>query len=131
MTLIPFIGEAQDISGEYEMIYDTSNSYISYKLLLNPDGRFTFHFYRKNDCTTCVEENQYAQGSWESKEKKLVLTADPASDLNEKYTLDLNNSKAHYITKSPRDKSDKLVNTRLKFYQSDIFWVKGIELHRK
>lgn len=49
-------------------------------------------------------------------------------DFNEKYTVNLNNSKARYITKSPRDKSEKVIKTALRFYESEAFAIKGLEL---
>ena len=128
---LPFLGLAQDISGAYQAIYDTSNSYISYNLMLEAGGRFSFHFYRKNDCDSCVEENLYGQGNWEASGRKLILTADPERDLNDKFTLNLHDSKAHYIAKHSRDKTDKVVPIRLRFYQSGILWVKGMELLKK
>lgn len=133
ISLLALISQvsAQSIAGQYEVIYDATNGYISYELVLNPDGRFSFHFYRKSDCATCVEENQYGRGRWEATAKKLTLITDPDTDVNEDFVLDLNGSKAHFIFKSPRDKTDRVVKTRLKFYESDIFWVKGMEIFKK
>ena len=47
------------------------------------------------------------------------------------YTMNFSNSKARYITKSPRDKSDKVLKTSLRFYESDIFHIKGLELFKE
>lgn len=131
LLLFLLTGNAQDISGEYEAVYDLKNAYISYHLNLEPDGRFIFKFYRKNYCDSCVEENQYGRGSWVYKNKKLELLAEAELDVNDDFILDLNGSKAHYISRSPRDKSSKVVKTRLKFYMSTIFWVKDMELIKK
>jgi hypothetical protein len=49
-------------------------------------------------------------------------------DLEGKYTVNLNNSKARYITKSPINKSDKVVKKALLFYES--FQIKGLELFK-
>jgi len=131
LILLPLLGWGQEMTGEYEAVYDNSNSYISYNLVLGANGRFNFHFYRKNDCDICVEENQFGQGSWESSGRKLILTADPEKDLDDKFMLNLHDSKAHYIAKNPRDRTDKVALIRLRFYQSRIFWVKGMELFKK
>ena len=124
-------GHAQDISGEYEAIYDLKNAYISYHLDLQPDGRFSFKFYRKNYCEICTEENQYGRGKWVYSDKKLELLAEAEVDVTNDSILYLNGSKAHYISRSPRDKSDKVVKTRLKFYASPVSWVKSMELIKK
>lgn len=122
---------AQTVPGSYEAIHDTANSYISYKLDLKEDGSFSFHFYRKNDCSICEEENFYGRGQWKAEGKKVFLSADEQTDVNEQFTLNLNNAKAHFIFKSPRDKSDRIVPTRLKFYEASLFWVKGMEVTKK
>ena len=49
---------------------------------------------------------------------------------DEKYTLDFTNSKARFVTKSPRDKSDKIIKTQLKFLESEIFWMRRIDIDK-
>jgi hypothetical protein len=45
-------------------------------------------------------------------------------------TLDFSNSKARFITKSPRDKTDQIIKTRLQFLKSEIFWMARIEIFK-
>ena len=130
-VFVTSIGITQNMAGEYEVIYDTANSFISYNLNLNPDGSFDFHYYKKDICDICEEKNQYGKGTWKSEKKRLFLSTNPNTDLDDKHTLNLSNSKAHFISKSLRDKSDKVVKTRLKFYESDIPWIKGMEVIKK
>ena len=47
-----------------------------------------------------------------------------------KHTLNFTNTKARYITKSPRDTSEKEVKNHLRFYDSEISWIKGNKLFR-
>lgn len=47
------------------------------------------------------------------------------NDLDEKHTINFTNTKARYITKSKRDKSNKEVKNNLRFYDSEIFWITG------
>lgn len=124
---ISCLGMAQDIAGTYQVVYDTDNSYQTYTLKLMENGNFEYHFFRKNDCNNCEEENQYGRGNWRFEKKKLYLSS-TQEDLDEKYTLDLDGSTAHYIQKSARDLSDKKVPTRLKFFKSEIFWVVGKDM---
>jgi len=131
LSLVVFLSQVQDVvgqitTGNYSKVYDLSNSLIKYDLTLNEDGSFYFHFYRKNICDNCVEENQCGRGSWQVVENDLILTTDPELDLDEKCTLNLNGSKGRLVKK--RD-SEGLRHEVLKFYASDLFWVKGLELN--
>ena len=60
----------------------------------------------------------------------LYFNTNKATDIDNKYTLDFTNTKARYVTKHPRDKSDKAVKTHLRFYDSEIPWVKGWKLFK-
>jgi len=118
-------------SGTYIATYDVNGEgIIEYTLVLKPDGTFTFHNYRQIS-EKYSKENSYGQGIWkEEKNNVLYFYTDINSDLDDKYTIDFTNTKARYYTKSPRDKSDKIVKTKLKFYESDIPWIKGWELFK-
>lgn len=51
-------------------------------------------------------------------------------DFNEKYTLDFNNSKAKFVTKNPRNKTDQIVKTKLTFVESGIFWMQRLDVFK-
>jgi len=123
---------AQDSSvGEmYQRTYPIQNGgVIEYTLSLQPDGTFDFHFYRNIICGTCVEENYFGKGSW-STEKNVYYFKSEATHLDEKYTLSLNNSKARSNKPSPRNKSPKIKKEAIRFYASEISWIKGMELFK-
>lgn len=124
--------QSQKYTGTYEAIRDfNENGVIKYSLILNPDGTFTFHNYRKISAKN-PEENQYGQGTWKvEKENVLYFNTDKTTDIDNKYTLDFTKTNARYVTKHPRDKSDKVVKTHLRFYDSEIPWVKGWKLFKK
>ena len=105
---------------------------IKWTLTLNEDGTFIYHFLRDLSAISKPnkEENFYGKGTW-ILEGKIVTLLSENEDLNEHYTVNLNNSKARYITKSPRDKSDKIVKTALRFYESETFHIKGLELYKE
>ncbi|PHS67512.1 MAG: hypothetical protein COB12_03560 [Flavobacterium sp.] len=126
------IAQTEKYAGNYEAHFDFNhNGVITYTLILKPDGTFTFHNYRKISAKN-PEENSYGQGTWKvEKENVLYFHTDANSDLDDKYTIDFTNTKARYYTKSPRDKSDKIVKTKLKFFESDIPWIKGWELFKQ
>ncbi len=115
----------------YSIHYDVNEEgTLDYMLDIEVDGTFTFHIYRKISYKN-PEENFYGKGTWKvEKENVIYFYADIESDIDEKYTLDFNNTKARYITKSPRDKSDKEVKTHLRFYESETSWLKGRKLFK-
>ncbi|TDO72999.1 NlpE-like protein [Flavobacterium chryseum] len=103
---------------------------IEYKLTLNQDGTFVFHSYSKIQGGIPNEVNQYGKGKWSAKDNMITFTSDKKEDFDEKYTLDFNNSKARFITKNPRDKTDKVVKTKLLFLESGIFWMQRVDIFK-
>lgn len=101
-------------------------SILKWTLNLNDDGTFLYHFYRNLAGKLNPEEHYYGKGTWKKEGKLILFFSKKEDDLNEEYTVNLNNSKARYITKSPRDKSDKIVKTALRFYDSETFHVPGL-----
>jgi hypothetical protein len=103
---------------------------IKWTLSLNQDGTFLYHFLRDIVGEMNPEENFYGKGIWNVEGKIVTFYAKP-TDVNDEFSVDLNNSKARYITKSPRDKTDKLVKTALRFYESETFHIPGLELYKE
>ena len=121
----------ENVIGNYELSINAENGDIKYSLSLNSDRTFIFHFYRHLNCSSCVEENQYGKGTWKEDKKLISFSVDNTIDLDEKHILNFNNSKARFDIKSPRNKTNQVINTKLRFYKSEIFWVKGMELIKK
>ena len=128
---ISVIAQWETFAGTYNHHYELQNGgVIEYKLSLNPNGTFSFHNYRKLTCTLCSEENQYGKGNWTSKNNEIYFSTDTEIDLDEKYTLDFNGTKARSNKRSSRNKSAKVVKESIRFYASEIPWLKGWELFR-
>jgi len=102
----------EDISGVYELTYDLTNALIIDRLILNADGSFDFHEYENIKKRLIPEGNNYGKGTW-SIDKNLIYFTTTQSDFAEKYTLNFNNTKARFITKSPRDTSDREIKTAI------------------
>lgn len=113
-----------EVSGGYEMRIDATNALIIDTLTLDSDGTFSFHEYESIDERLIPEGNKYARGRWRLEKNLLLFLADE-NDLDTKHTLNFNNSKARFISKSPRDKSDREISLSIKFYDSEIPWMKG------
>ena len=130
----PLFSQAVSPVGSYFLqMGERDSRLIEYSLTLHPDGTFKFHSHAKTSEKIGVPEevNQYGQGTWLYQDKKVLFFTDPGKDLNEKYTLDFGGSRAHFLYKSPRSLSGRPFQTRLKFFESDIFWVEGIEMYLK
>ncbi|GAA3777823.1 hypothetical protein GCM10022271_07540 [Corallibacter vietnamensis] len=130
--IIHFLSVAQtkSIVGTYEMRLDSSNALVVDTLVLNNDGTFVYHVYDKHDGGIPPERNMYGKGTWKL-ENNIVFFKTTTSDIDKTHTLNFNNSKARFITKSPRDKTNREIPTSLRFFKSNIFWVKGRNLLKK
>ncbi|WP_394773535.1 hypothetical protein [Flavobacterium sp.] len=123
--------QSDNFVGEYSRsLGEEGKHIIEYKLTLNQDGTFLFHSYTKIQGGTPPEVNIYGKGKWMAKENLITFSANKKEDFDEKYTLDFNNSKARFITKNPRDKTDQIVKIRLTFVESGIFWMQRIDVFK-
>ena len=117
-------GQTENVIGNYEMKYEATNGSIIYKLALNSDGTFAFHSYSYIDQKIGQkDENLYAKGTWKLN-KNLIFFSAGSNDFDDKHTLDFNNTRARFITKSPRNISDVEIKTSIQFYESNITWIK-------
>jgi len=112
---------------------NTDGTIVKWTLTLNEDGTFLYHFLRDLSAISKPnkEENYYGKGTWVLEGKSVIFFSNESDNLVGSYTLNLNNSKARYITKSPRDKTDKVVETALQFYESETFHIKGLKVTKK
>jgi hypothetical protein len=105
---------------------------LKWTLTLHEDGTFFYHFFRDiSAISTNKEENFYGKGTWKADGNLVFFNTDKKTEMDEIYNIHFTNSKARYITKSPRDTSDKIVKTALRFYESDLFYIKGLELFKE
>ncbi|WP_452220548.1 hypothetical protein [Lacinutrix salivirga] len=126
LTSIFSSAQIASISGSYSLISSNSEN-LKRTLLLNADGTFEFHNYEYHAQGIPPEKNSYGKGAWVSNKNIISFFAEE-SDFNEKFTLDFNNTKARFHTKSPRDKSNRNIKTTIRFYNTEIFWIKGMTL---
>jgi hypothetical protein len=129
---LTLFAQSNQFAGEYQRtLEDTQNKHvIEYKLTLNQDGTFVFHSYSNIKGGVPPEANKYGKGKWTSKDNLISFSANKQEDFDEKYTLDFNKSIARFVTKNPRDKSDKIVKTRLTFLESGIFWMERLDVFK-
>lgn len=126
----PLISFAQSdaVVGVYSKEAGNEKHRIEYKLMLNEDGTFTFHSHTNIKAGIPQIVNKYGRGSWSNEDNVVSLLTDEEKDIDEKYTLNFSGSRARFITKSPRDKTNRVIQTRLQFFESRIFWIERLEI---
>ncbi len=129
-TLISF-SQSDKISGEYFLNFGDEEHLVERKLNLNTDGTFTFHNYSNVKAGIPQIVHKYGKGTWITDGKVISFYTDNKKDVDEKYTLDFSDSRARFITKPSRDKTDRIIKTRLQFFESKIFWIKRMEIFKK
>lgn len=116
--------QSKEHVGVYKLDLGSKSHFEKTTLTLNSDGTFLFHFYDYRENGIPKERTKYGKGTWTS-EGKLILFSVNEKDVDDAHVLNFNNSKARFDTKSPRDKSDRIIPTSIRFYKSDIFWMVG------
>ncbi|SMG23631.1 hypothetical protein SAMN03080602_01467 [Arenibacter troitsensis] len=122
--------QSEIIIGQYFLKLGNEKHQIEYRLNLKADGTFEFHSYINNQNGIPPIVHKYGKGTWILDDKVVSFLTNKEKDLNEKYTLDFSGSKARFVTKPLRDKTDRVVRTRLKFFESKIFWIEGLDIFK-
>lgn len=120
---------AQDVVGVYQIKSDSENFSLTRTLTIKKDGTFEFYNYRYDDKGIPKVTQTYGKGTW-AKNKKVITFSTVASDLDSKYTLDFNNSKARFNTKSPRDKTNRIFADFIVFYDTEVDIAKRLKLFK-
>ena len=126
---LTLFSQTQEVVGNYKLTLETKDSSsFEYEVTLSQDGTFSFHYYSNIKQGIPPEVNKYGKGNWTINNNVISFFSDKQKDFDEKFTLDFTNTKARFITKSPRDKSDKIIKTQLRFLDSEIFWMRRIDI---
>lgn len=128
-SVVSFFLSAQDVVGVYQIRSDTENFSSMRTLTIKKDGTFEFYNYRRVEDGIPNETHNYGKGTW-TKHKKVITFSAEASDLDSKYTLNFNNSKARFNTKSPRDKTNRVIADFIVFYDTEVDIAKRLKLFK-
>jgi len=121
--------QSDKVAGDYALsLPSNQGDVIEYQLTLNEDGSFVFHYYFNIKHRIPSTANQYGKGTWMVKDNIVLFSADKLKDFDATNTLDFTGTKARFITKSPRDSSDKLIKTQLRFLKSEIPFMERVGL---
>jgi len=124
--------QTDSYTGTYERYIAPTNAGARTRtLILNPDGTFTFSEHRAKHPSQ-PEELKSGKGTWKVEKPNVIyFYVDEEKDMDNAHVLNFNNSKARFTQKSPRDKSDRIIPTSIRFYDSEISWIKGMKLLKK
>ena len=129
VSSLSLFSQSEQVAGKYiHRIESKENDVFEYEMTLHEDGTFDFYYHSHINRGIPPEKDFYGKGTWRVENNVVSFTTDAQKDRDEKYTLDFTNTKARFVTKSPRDKTDKIVVTKLQFLKSDIFWMSRIDL---
>ena len=123
--LLSSVLSAQEVVGTYILESSSDDFELRRTLTLNDDETFEYYNFRRVENGIPPETHIYGKGTWSLNKKGITFSTD-VSDLDDKFTLDFSRTKARFISKSPRDKSDKVVKTSIRFYASEISWITGM-----
>lgn len=118
---------SQEIEGTYANKWvSNSGEGIQYNLTLHEDGQFTFEYIRiyKEEIKNSTIE---VTGNWILENNLLTLKTE-STDTDEELAESLDLNKARFISISPRNPNFNLVKPSLKFYESEVFYSKDMEL---
>lgn len=134
-TLIFFLftvsgfSQKDKVVGTYFKEMGNDSHKIEYTLELKSDQTFKFHSYTNHASGIPQIVHLYGKGTWNMNGKIITLYTDQTKDIDSENTLNFTNSKARFITKSPRDKSSAVIPNGLRFYESDIFWINSLQIN--
>jgi hypothetical protein len=128
---LTLFSQVDKVVGDYLYTFiTTEGDLLEYKLTLNEDGTFLFHYYSNLKQRNPPEVNKYGKGKWTIESNVISFFCDKQKDLDQKHILDFTNSKARFVEKSPRNKTDQVTKTRIRFLKSEIFWMERIEIFK-
>lgn len=131
LSNLTLFSQVDKVIGDYQLLFKYKEGDLKeWKLTLNEDGTFFFQHHSNVKFDVPSEKNIYGKGTWTMENNVISFFSDKQKDIDKKNTLDFTNSKARFITKSPKNKTDQIIKTRIHFLKSDIFWMKRTELFK-
>lgn len=128
---LSLFSQTETVFGNYtRTLGDETNHLIEYKLNLYQDGTFIFDYYSYIKQGIPPKKIYYGKGTWKEENNVITFFTDKVKDIDEKNTLDFSNTKARFITKSHRDKTDRVIKTKLQFLESEINWMARIDMFK-
>ena len=128
LALITLPINSQTIEGTYSNRWEApTGEALEYSLTLQEDGSFVFYTTRVYR-SELPDKKISATGTWNLNGHLLQLNTSNDVESQNSLQSKLDTSKARFITISPRNPNFNLVKPSLKFYESEVFYAKDMEL---
>ncbi len=128
ITFITFSIQSQTVEGTYSNKWvSNSGEGIQYTLTLEENEQFIFE-YERMYLDDNMNKKLIIEGTWSLENNLLVLDTDDESEKDNMIASGLDLNKARFISLSPRNPKFNLVKPLLKFYESEVFYAKDMEL---
>jgi hypothetical protein len=83
---VTVFAQSNAFAGDYNRTINSEvNDTFDYKLTLNPDGTFLFHYCSKIKNGIPPEVNKYGKGKWTAKDNVLTFSSNKQEDFDSKY----------------------------------------------
>ncbi|QLG46615.1 hypothetical protein [Costertonia aggregata] len=138
MSCLWSCSQSHDITGEYEKVLKSGS--VQSLLKLNQNGTFRFDSYsvRQIDGTNLpvnenlpTESSISGKGRYRVKNDVIYFTTDGDTDIDHNYPLNFNDTKAKFKNGYSKNSSNERAIAKLKFFESGIFWIDGLELKKR
>jgi len=108
--------QTKSFVGVYENKTDKDAEFIiEYKLSLNADNTFLFHFYQDQ---ICYIDDERAKGKWKLENNAIIFNVNEKTDVNDTHKFNFNKTKA------------TIKGNTLSFYDCSIDWINNTELKK-
>ncbi len=125
--------QTKDFQGIYILKKDAENGVIQHKMSLHEEGTFLFSsFFSPDDSDGKMLEikSMYGSGKWRVNGNQLFFVVDKEEDFDEDRILDFSKTRARIQEPAPGSTDGNIGTAQLVFFDSDIFWIKGLKLNK-
>ncbi|MBT8211042.1 MAG: hypothetical protein KJP14_11000 [Eudoraea sp.] len=125
--------QTSDFVGIYILKEDAENGVAQHKMALHEEGTFLFStFFSPEDTDGKMLEikSMYGSGKWRVNGNQVFFVVDKEEDFDEDRILDFSKTRARIQQPAPGNTNGETGPDQLVFFDSDIFWIKGLKLNK-
>ena len=108
--------------------YSSTTEGATHTIDLQKDGSFTYEFIE--ELPEQEQKRLLGKGNWTSTQRVIIFTTTD-QDLNDEYTIDLNDSKARSTWKSPLSRSESDEKEHIIFFRTAESDLKNLKLYKQ
>jgi len=134
VSLTTIQAQSDEFIGIYILKKEAENGVTQHKMVLDEEGTFLFStFFSPNDKDgkMLAIKSDYGSGEWRANGDQVFFIVDKDKDFDAERTLDFSRTRARLQKPSIPNSKGKTKPETLVFFDSDIFWVKGLKLAKQ